>query len=111
MHSVCAADQNFNWRGIPANHGLTRSLFCERAQTECRPADLVSWQGKKLGTVVARNRAKRLMREVLRHRLPHIAPGWDIIMIARGGAQDTTLEEMDAAIDILLQRAHVLQNI
>ncbi|CAG0988831.1 Ribonuclease P protein component [Anaerolineae bacterium] len=65
--------------------------------------------GKKLGTVVARNRAKRLMREVLRHRLPQIAPGWDIIMIARGGAQDTTLKEIDTAIEIVLQRAHLIK--
>lgn len=61
--------------------------------------------GKKVGKATVRNRAKRLMREAVRHRLSNIAPGWDIIIIARSGAANTTLTDIDAAIGTLLQRA------
>lgn len=64
--------------------------------------------GKKVGKAVVRNRAKRLMREALRHRLPAILPGWDIILIARGSAENATLKDIAAAIDVLLQRAQLV---
>ena len=61
--------------------------------------------GKKVGKATVRNHAKRLMREAVRHRLPNIAPGWDIIVIARSGAASATLTDIDAAIANLLHRA------
>ena len=39
--------------------------------------------GKKVGKAVQRNRARRLIREAVRKRLPDIAPGWDLVWIAR----------------------------
>lgn len=66
--------------------------------------------GKKIGKAVARNRAKRLMREAVRQRLPIIVPGWDLILIARGGAAQTEFREMDAAIENALRRANLLRN-
>ena len=39
---------------------------------------------KKVGNAVARNRAKRRLREIARLDLPHIArPGWDYVLIGR----------------------------
>jgi ribonuclease P protein component len=61
--------------------------------------------GKKMGKATKRNRAKRLLREALRLRLPTIAPGWDIIVIARSGAEQATFQDIDTAIENLLQRA------
>ncbi len=63
--------------------------------------------GKKVGKAVRRNRAKRLMREAVRVRLSRIAAGWDIILIARSEADKAGLPEIDAAVDSLLQRAHL----
>ena len=46
--------------------------------------------GKKVGSAVVRNRAKRLLREAARANLPRLRPGYDIVLIARretaGGA-------------------------
>jgi ribonuclease P protein component len=42
---------------------------------------------KKVGNAVARNRAKRRLREVARMVLPEGArPGWDYVLIGRAGA-------------------------
>jgi ribonuclease P protein component len=40
--------------------------------------------GKRVGKAVERNRAKRLVREALRHLDPHLKPGHDIVVIVRG---------------------------
>ena len=41
---------------------------------------------KRIGGAVERNRAKRRMREAARHVLPALArPGYDYVLIARGG--------------------------
>jgi ribonuclease P protein component len=42
---------------------------------------------KKIGNAVARNRAKRRLREVARAVLPTLAqPGWDYVLVGRPGA-------------------------
>ena len=42
---------------------------------------------KKIGNAVARNRAKRRLREVARAVLPDMAqPGWDYVLVAKPGA-------------------------
>jgi len=38
---------------------------------------------RKVGNAVARNRARRLLREATRRLYPHIAPGWDLVLVAR----------------------------
>ncbi len=61
--------------------------------------------GKKIGKATVRNRAKRLLREAIRPRLPNITPGWDIILIARSGAGTATFQDVSTAVGIVLQRA------
>lgn len=64
--------------------------------------------GRTVGTAVYRNRAKRLLREAMRTLIPNIAPGLDLILIARPGLVSASLEETRQALLNLLQRAQIL---
>ncbi len=63
---------------------------------------------KKVGNAVARNRAKRRLREVARMVLPsHGRPGWDYVLIGR--AQETAqrpFEELKRDLVYALKRIH-----
>ena len=63
--------------------------------------------GKKVGGAVERNRARRLIKEAIRLRLPLIKPGWDLVWIARAGIADKKLDAVAAAVDDLLRRARL----
>ena len=63
--------------------------------------------GKSVGTAVARNRAKRLLREAMRTLIPNIASGLDLILIARPALASATLAEAQRALENLLQRARI----
>lgn len=64
--------------------------------------------GKKLGNAVARNRAKRRLREVLRPLWPHIAIGHDFVLIARGNIMTAPFTDIQQAVEQVLKRAHLL---
>jgi ribonuclease P protein component len=64
--------------------------------------------GRTVGTSVYRNRAKRLLREAMRPLIPEIAPGLDLILIARPGLTSASLVETRQALLTLLQRAQIL---
>ena len=65
--------------------------------------------GKRVGTAVARNRAKRVLREAVRTYLPDIQVGWDLVFIARRPIVAATLGQTREAVSHLLQRAGVLK--
>lgn len=64
--------------------------------------------GKKVGPAVARNRAKRLLREVVRSRKNDLAAGWDLVLIARAPLAKATLSQAQTAVNQLLKRANVV---
>jgi ribonuclease P protein component len=63
---------------------------------------------QRAGSAVARNRAKRLLREAVRAHLDHIEPGWDCLLIARQRTTTANYVEVQTAVNELLTRAHLL---
>ena len=63
---------------------------------------------KKVGNAVARNRAKRRMREVARLILPtHGKPGWDYVLIGRKDATATRpFDALQGDLRYALQKLH-----
>ena len=64
--------------------------------------------GKKVGSAVRRNRAKRLLREAVRAKQPALAGGWDLVFVARPPLAEATLGQTQAAVNQLLKRANVV---
>jgi ribonuclease P protein component len=67
--------------------------------------------GRSVGNAVERNRAKRLLREALRPKIGQMAPGWDMMLIARHGAAHAKLVELDQILTNLLNRAGILKEV
>ena len=61
---------------------------------------------KRVGKAVARNRVKRLLREVL--RLTPLEPGRDILFIARSRAGAADYASLKKSVEGLLSRAQLL---
>ncbi len=65
---------------------------------------------RTLGNAIERNRAKRRLRESLRPLLALIAPGWDIVVLARRPLISASFSEIILAIETLLKRAALLND-
>lgn len=63
--------------------------------------------GRRIGNAVVRNRSKRRMREIVRHQLPRVVPGYDCMMIARPAVADASFTQMEAEAVALLSRANL----
>jgi len=101
-------------------HPLVVLLVCKRPQPaqsagdapKAREPELSRFgfaAAKGVGTAVARNRAKRLLREAVRSQLPDIGAGWDLIFIARRSMVTAPLDQTREAVKQVLQRAGVLK--
>lgn len=73
--------------------------------TQSRVAFVVS---KKVGGAVSRNRAKRLMREVVRKKFLAMIQGYDLVLIGRHAISQASLNEVAGALDELLGRAKLI---
>ena len=68
---------------------------------------------KKVGGAVARNQAKRVLKEIFRELLDRTAPNYDYVIIARRGLPDfiekSRHEEVIEMITDLFRRANLIQ--
>ncbi|MCE2463872.1 MAG: ribonuclease P protein component [Dehalococcoidia bacterium] len=62
--------------------------------------------GKRIGNAVVRNKVKRRLRDVI--RLEPVEAGWDVIFIARRGADSSDYHQLKRAAGGLLKRAKLL---
>lgn len=60
---------------------------------------------RRIGKAVVRNRSRRRMREIVRQRIPHIRPGYDVVFIARRPIVRASHAELVQAIEYLLRHA------
>lgn len=60
---------------------------------------------RRVGSAVARNRAKRLMREAARRLYPQFDAGWDVMLIARARLLKVKGPQVEEALASLLRRA------
>lgn len=65
---------------------------------------------RKVGNAVHRNRARRLLREAARQLYPHVAPGWDLILVARSALCAVHTPQVEAALESLLRRSGLWQD-
>src|SRR3990172_215700 len=72
------------------------------------PARLGVAAGKRVGGAVQRNRAKRLLREGARPLYPALAPGWDILLMARGAVLEASSTQITAGLDQVLRKLSVI---
>ena len=82
----------------------------QRSETEpsATPVRIGYTCSKKVGNAVARNRAKRRLREIANEVLPTYArPGWDYVLIGRHGTTASRpLPDMAADLIAALDRIH-----
>ncbi len=72
------------------------------------PARIGVVAGKRIGSAVKRNRAKRLLREGVRALYPSIAPSWDIILLARSPILDVKSTQVTAQLEQVLRKLKLI---
>jgi len=65
--------------------------------------------GGKLGNAVVRNRIRRLLREAVRAHRAEVAPGWQMVIIARWRAPQASLAELEQDWLRLARRMNLLK--
>jgi len=63
---------------------------------------------KRVGGAVDRNKTRRRLREMIRAVLPTIAPGLDIVVVAKSSAASASFDELRAEWLLLARRLSIL---
>ncbi len=98
--------QHVRRQGRSAGTALLTLGWAANGLTCCRLGYAV---GKRIGGAVTRNRIKRRLREIIRLQIKagHLAPGYDLVLIARPGSAQATYQQLATDVIHLLHRAHL----
>ena len=88
--------------GKPYIHPLVVLVVVKNSLSVTRIAIVAS---KSIGSAVKRNRAKRRLRAVMVEVFDSIMVGWDLILYARKKINDSSYQDIQWAIDQLLEQA------
>jgi len=89
-------------RGVRIHGRYLTLLMAPTPGARCRLGIVAS---KKLGAAVARNRAKRLIREVFRQHLPRAGGAVDVLVIPRRELFDATFASLETDFENACRRA------
>jgi ribonuclease P protein component len=64
--------------------------------------------GRSVGNAVKRNRTKRLLRAAMQSLVASVAPGWDVVLIARAPLASSNYAEIREVLVTLLRRAELV---
>jgi ribonuclease P protein component len=81
-------------------------IFAKNGKNYNRKAFLAS---KKVGKAIARNRARRLMKESFRGLAPRVRTGYDILLIARNTIEGARCPEVAKAMKTSLTKGKLLK--
>ena len=88
----------------------TTSLLILRASPNGLPHSRIGYTtSKRLGSAVSRNRVKRRMREAFRAHAVRLAPGWDLVLIAREPSRQAAFAQLERAVAQLLVHVRLPQ--
>ena len=100
---------NHIFRRLYASSGFANGLLVLYARKNRTRTNRVGITvSKKLGCAVVRNRARRRIREAYRIQEERFAPGWDIVLVARGRAVDVRFDKLMEAMPSLAGKAGIL---
>lgn len=63
---------------------------------------------RRIGKAVVRNRVRRRTREAVRLLWDLVAPGWDMVWVARAGIAEVEFDELQDICARLLRRARII---
>lgn len=78
-------------------------------KNRCGQVRLGITTGKKIGSAVSRNRAKRVITAAFRSCLPNISEGYDFIIVARSRILDVKSTDVSVSLSKLLKTAGVFE--
>ncbi|MBE6935081.1 MAG: ribonuclease P protein component [Ruminococcaceae bacterium] len=78
------------------------AIYCRRNKTAVNRLGLTV--GTKIGKAVVRNRVRRRIREAYRLREASLKTGYDIVIVARTRAAQSSYQEIDRALGALLSK-------
>lgn len=77
-------------------------------ESEPKPTRIGLVTSKRVGGAVDRNKTRRRLREMIRAVLPSIAPGFDIVVVAKSSAASASFDELRAEWLLLARRLSIL---
>lgn len=77
-------------------------------ESDPKPTRIGLVTSKRVGGAVDRNKTRRRLREMIRAVLPSIAPGLDIVVVAKSSAASASFDELRAEWLLLARRLSIL---